>query len=1076
MKKLKIFVLAVMLMLFLTISMYAEDGVYSGYMGADGDGTTVSWSLDTSTGNLTVEGNGATANYTSSNPTPLYQYKDLIKSIEIKDGITVIGERSFANLGVESITMADSVVEIKGYAFRGNTKLTSITLSPNITSIGKYAFIECKNLTSITIPAKVGTIGAYSFQSCSKLSSLTIEEGVEEIGKKAFLSCTSLTEVTFPKSLTGIGDSAFQNCSALTNVTFLSGDTMVYDSATTLPETTEIHCFADSTAESYARNYNRAYVTLKPETIKYGYCGGDGDGTAVTWELDTVTGVLVIDGSGAVANYGSYEEAPIYEYRSLIKSIVVNDGITIIGSRAFANTSCESITIADSVVEIKGYAFRGSTKLTSLTLSKNLTSIGEFAFIECKKLTSLTVPSKITFIGTGAFQNCSSLVDLTIEDGVKKIGNRAFLGCTSITEVILPNSVTYVGIETGAFKECTALEKILFLSPATVIPDNTAENGESIPSTATIYGFSASTAKNYADKYSVKFSAFIDFCDSGITVFELDGAPIKANKGEYSSVASLSCMNEKTFPSVSLLFANDNGELCVKTTDKAYIPLCTRAGEALILSDDSKLTVIYDDTTGRARYYFNQNTAVALDENQTLEFQIADQKFIDINAYAVNIELANSLMLSSSYSVSHIAPKFLGFQTHAVDDTKLRILAGVDMLYYKNAGFKISLYSDEVLQKTTMLDSTTVFSSVVANDKDLTAESLGFRYLSAITINDIDCKKLSQYSNIHLTIEPYATIGQEKIYGKERKIMISYDPNTNHHSYEADDGEIDLNGKKILIIGNSQVYHGLTVFYKNSKSVTSQEARSNDHGYFYQLCKENGFDVSVTNWTFGGHRLYDLVDEPCTVANCEGRIHINDLTDPIFDYVFISCGKGKVSEENFLAHIEFYSNYFKAANPAVKIVCLGNLLVRSGLTSGDELPGIYTNYKTLEDQGVIIADWGSIVYDVIHGNATVPNATQEFNINTFIIKDEAHPNTLVGYITALTAYCAITGESPIGQPYKFCFDATVHEEFDMEAYESNNYTASWASNFRSVFESEIDMAGIQQLVHDYLTAKPYRNY
>lgn len=46
----------------------------------------------------------------------------------------------------------------------------------------------------------------------------------------------------------------------------------------------------------------------------------------------------------------------------------------------------------------------------------------------------------------------------------------------------------------------------------------------------------------------------------------------------------------------------------------------------------------------------------------------------------------------------------------------------------------------------------------------------------------------------------------------------------------------------------------------------------------------------------------------------------------------------------------------------------------------------------------------------------------------------------------------------------------------MDAYEGSNYTATWTSNFRNVFESEIDMAGIQQLIYDYLEAKPYRNY
>ena len=36
-----------------------------------------------------------------------------------------------------------------------------------------------------------------------------------------------------------------------------------------------------------------------------GYCGGEGDGSNLTWTLDTETGLLSISGSGAMADYGS---------------------------------------------------------------------------------------------------------------------------------------------------------------------------------------------------------------------------------------------------------------------------------------------------------------------------------------------------------------------------------------------------------------------------------------------------------------------------------------------------------------------------------------------------------------------------------------------------------------------------------------------------------------------------------------------------------------------------------------------------------------------------------------------------
>lgn len=45
-----------------------------------------------------------------------------------------------------------------------------------------------------------------------------------------------------------------------------------------------------------------------------------------------------------------------------------------------------------------------------------------------------------------------------------------------------------------------------------------------------------------------------------------------------------------------------------------------------------------------------------------------------------------------------------------------------------------------------------------------------------------------------------------------------------------------LDGKKIIFIGDSFVFYGQTVLEK-SQSVLSDGKRTNDHGYFYQLCK-----------------------------------------------------------------------------------------------------------------------------------------------------------------------------------------------------------------------------------------------
>ncbi len=254
----------------------------------------------------------------------------------------------------------------------------------------------------------------------------------------------------------------------------------------------------------------------------------------------------------------------------------------------------------------------------------------------------------------------------------------------------------------------------------------------------------------------------------------------------------------------------------------------------------------------------------------------------------------------------------------------------------------------------------------------------------------------------------------------------------------------------------------------------TQASRNNDQGFFYQLCKANGQEVSVTNWTFGGHSLGNLFDGACEYSSCpiKGASHETYLIDRYYDYVIVSPGGG-TAEQTIAEDFDYITNFFKAANPDVKIVCLGNLGAHSFSSGGKDLPGVYNYYKTLEEKGVIIADWGGLVWRVLQGIDTVPGATQDYVHSTFIVKDGYHPNALSGYITALMAYCAITGEAAEGQPYAFCSDTKINAKFNMKAYALLNYV-SGITNFDEVLASPADMKGIQQLVDTYLAEKPYQ--
>ena len=66
------------------------------------------------------------------------------------------------------------------------------------------------------------------------------------------------------------------------------------------------------------------------EIIASGTCG-----TNVGWELD-VEGKLTISGSGAMTNFSGNYNSPAASFRSQILSLVVEEGVTSIGTDAFA--------------------------------------------------------------------------------------------------------------------------------------------------------------------------------------------------------------------------------------------------------------------------------------------------------------------------------------------------------------------------------------------------------------------------------------------------------------------------------------------------------------------------------------------------------------------------------------------------------------------------------------------------------------------------------------------------------------------------------------------------------------------
>lgn len=147
-----------------------------------------------------------------------------------------------------------------------------------------------------------------------------------------------------------------------------------------------------------------------------------------------------------------------YEEKFGVTEVVIPDGVTSIGERAFSDCrNLTSIAIPEGVTSIGEFAFSSCKSLTNIVIPEGVTSIGKGAFFVCSRLTSIIIPEGVTSIRWGTFNGCRSLTSLIIPEGVTAIENDAFQ-CDLLTHLVLPDTVKR--IEEDAFSYCPSLKEI----------------------------------------------------------------------------------------------------------------------------------------------------------------------------------------------------------------------------------------------------------------------------------------------------------------------------------------------------------------------------------------------------------------------------------------------------------------------------------------------------------------------------------------------------------------------------------------------------------------------------------------
>lgn len=244
------------------------------------------------------------------------------------------------------------------------------------------------------------------YTNADKIVTVVISEGVSSICDTAFALCSNLVSVTIPDSVSSIGEFAFFGCPRLKTVSYNQSQES-WDS------------ISIAEGNSYLK---KAFLQTNQSdfvAVPTGSCG------------DHLTYALADDGTLTISGVGNMD---MYDFENMnippwitqaeqIKSVIISDGVSSIGSDAFY----------------------GCFNLTSVTVADSVSTIGDMAFFDCSSLTSITLPGSVASIGNGAFGFCSNLTSVTLPDSITSIGEEAFAECPSLTSITIPASVTSIG-------------------------------------------------------------------------------------------------------------------------------------------------------------------------------------------------------------------------------------------------------------------------------------------------------------------------------------------------------------------------------------------------------------------------------------------------------------------------------------------------------------------------------------------------------------------------------------------------------------------------------------------------------
>ena len=504
--------------------------------GSCGDYLTWNFESETGTLTISSSQPDAIDSYTLGKA-PWYQFASQITTIQMDSGVTVIGDYAFADCtNLTSVTLPEKLSAIGKSAFSNCIRLNSIVIPNEVENIGAQAFYNCQYLRTVSIPVSVNIWGTGCFDKCVSLRtvyyagsksqwqecggaqyipenvviygsnidvtngkcgenavwefdeetgkltisgtgpmydygrqsgnswieapwyniqnsiiSIDIQDGITYIGKETFSNCTKLKQVTIAASVTDVADNVFYNFGVLESIHYMGS------------------CADLNISENAQVNVMDVLTYEDPS------CGDD-----LIYTLQD--GVLTISGTGAMYDWEvngymdlnlKVSRSPWRAYRESIEKIVVEEGVTYIGSGAFCG--CPNLTTIELPSTLQNV---GWNVMPDFDNSKhqiiyngprvNCPNLGDFTqyvtyaenstgrYGSNLSWTFDETTKTVTISGYGRMDSKSQIPwrqypfnevveHAVIEEGVTSVDEEAFRDCVNLQSVSFPDSLQEIG-------------------------------------------------------------------------------------------------------------------------------------------------------------------------------------------------------------------------------------------------------------------------------------------------------------------------------------------------------------------------------------------------------------------------------------------------------------------------------------------------------------------------------------------------------------------------------------------------------------------------------------------------------